>query len=90
VGETPNLAARLQALAEPSGVVIATSTRRLVGKIFDYRDLGALDVKGIAEPVEARALCHGVPWPVQLPAPYEIHGAAHQWPPQRSSGGRSP
>src|ERR1700751_245705 len=51
VGETPNLAARLQALAEPSAVVIATSTRRLVGEIFDYRDLGALDVKGIAGPV---------------------------------------
>jgi len=51
VGETPNLAARLQALAEPSAVLIATSTRRLVGEIFDYRDLGALDVKGIAGPV---------------------------------------
>src|SRR5271168_1372037 len=53
VGETPNLAARLQALAEPSAVVIAAGTRRLVGEIFEYRDLGAVEVKGIAGPVEA-------------------------------------
>src|ERR1700731_4708527 len=53
VGETPNLAARLQALAEPNAVVIAAGTRGLVGEIFDYRDLGALDVKGIAGPVPA-------------------------------------
>jgi class 3 adenylate cyclase/predicted ATPase len=51
VGETPNLAARLQALAEPGAVVIATGTRRLVGDLFEYRDLGAVEVKGIAEPV---------------------------------------
>ncbi len=51
VGETPNLAARLQALAEPDGVVIAAGTRRLVGDLFDYRDLGAVEVKGIAAPV---------------------------------------
>ena len=51
VGETPNLAARLQALAEPDAVVIAASTRRLVGDLFEYRDLGAVEVKGIAEPV---------------------------------------
>src|SRR5437667_7668083 len=53
VGETPNLAARLQALAEPDAVVIAASTRRLVGDLFDYRDLGAVAVKGIAGPVPA-------------------------------------
>src|SRR5215475_4112865 len=40
VGETPNLAARLQALAEPGAVVIAAATRRLTGGLFDYRDLG--------------------------------------------------
>jgi class 3 adenylate cyclase len=51
VGETPNLAARLQALAEPNTVLIAESTRRLVGALFEYRDLGAVDVKGLAEPV---------------------------------------
>jgi class 3 adenylate cyclase len=51
VGETPNLAARLQALAEPDAVVIAAGTRRLVGDLFEYRDLGAVEVKGIAAPV---------------------------------------
>jgi class 3 adenylate cyclase/predicted ATPase len=54
VGETPNLAARLQALAEPGAVVIAAGTRRLVGDLFEYRDLGAVEVKGIAGPVPAR------------------------------------
>jgi class 3 adenylate cyclase/predicted ATPase len=53
VGETPNLAARLQALAEPDAVVIAAGTRRLVGDLFEYRDLGAVEVKGIAPPVSA-------------------------------------
>ena len=53
VGETPNLAARLQALAEPTAVVIAAGTRRLVGDLFEYRDLGAAEVKGIAGPVPA-------------------------------------
>jgi class 3 adenylate cyclase/predicted ATPase len=51
VGETPNLAARLQTLAEPDAVVIAAGTRRLVGDLFEYRDLGAVDVKGITAPV---------------------------------------
>jgi class 3 adenylate cyclase len=51
VGETPNLAARLQALAEPDTIVIAAGTRRLVGDLFDYRDLGAVQVRGIAAPV---------------------------------------
>src|SRR5215469_5650552 len=53
VGETPNLAARLQALAEPQAVVIAAGTRRLVGGLFEYRDLGAVEVKGIVAPVSA-------------------------------------
>src|SRR5580700_9234956 len=53
VGETPNLAARLQTLAEPDTVVIAAGTRRLVGDLFEYRDLGAVEVKGIAGPVPA-------------------------------------
>jgi class 3 adenylate cyclase/tetratricopeptide (TPR) repeat protein len=57
VGETPNLAARLQALAEPGTVVIAPSTRRLTGGLFDYADLGAVEIKGLAAPVAAsRAL----------------------------------
>ena len=53
VGETPNLAARLQALAEPDAVVIAAGTRRLIGDLFECRDLGLVDVKGIAAPVPA-------------------------------------
>jgi len=53
VGETPNLAARLQALAEPGAVVIAAATRRLTGGLFDYRDLGATALKGFAGNVPA-------------------------------------
>jgi class 3 adenylate cyclase/predicted ATPase len=53
VGETPNLAARLQGLAEPDTVVIAAGTRRLLGDLFEYRDLGAVEVKGIAAAVPA-------------------------------------
>jgi class 3 adenylate cyclase len=50
VGETPNLAARLQALAEPNSVIIAESTRQLVGNLFEFEDLGAKDLKGILRP----------------------------------------
>ena len=46
VGETPNLAARLQALAEPGTVVIGPQTRRLLGDLFECHDLGAIQVKG--------------------------------------------
>jgi class 3 adenylate cyclase len=45
VGETPNLAARLQALAEPGALVIASSTRALTGGLFEYRDLGTVSLK---------------------------------------------
>src|SRR4029077_13357446 len=51
VGETPNLAARLQGVAEPNSVVIAESTRRLVGNLFEFEDLGAKELKGVAGPV---------------------------------------
>jgi class 3 adenylate cyclase/predicted ATPase len=53
VGETPNLAARLQAIAEPGAVVIAESTRRLIGNLFEAQDLGAKALKGIPGPVRA-------------------------------------
>jgi class 3 adenylate cyclase/tetratricopeptide (TPR) repeat protein len=56
VGETPNVAARLQPLAEPGTIVVATSTRRLLGDRFHLRDLGRHEVKGIAEPVAAWAV----------------------------------
>ena len=55
VGETPNLAARLQGIADPNIVVIAESTRKLLGNLFELQDLGAKDVKGIAEPVRTWA-----------------------------------
>src|SRR5262249_32938115 len=53
VGETPNLAARLQGMAEPNTVVIAEATRRLLGNLFELKDLGARDLKGVAEPLRA-------------------------------------
>ena len=53
VGDTPNLAARLQTLAEPGTVVIASSTRALIGGLFEYRDLGTVALKGFAEDVPA-------------------------------------
>ena len=55
VGETPNLAARLQGVAQPNSVVISESTRKLVGNLFELQDLGAQDLKGIAGSVRAWA-----------------------------------
>ena len=55
VGETPNLAARLQGIAQPNTVVIADGTRRLLGNLFELQDLGPTDLKGIAGPVRAWA-----------------------------------
>ena len=51
VGETPNLAARLQAAAEPNSVFIATSTRRLLGGLFECTDLGERQLKGFSAPI---------------------------------------
>ena len=53
VGETPNLAARLQALAAPGSVIISQATQRLIGGLFELTDLGSLRVKGFAEPLAA-------------------------------------
>jgi class 3 adenylate cyclase/predicted ATPase len=55
VGETPNLAARLQGIAEPNMVVIAEGTRKLLGNLFEFEDLGPKNLKGIAGPVRAWA-----------------------------------
>jgi class 3 adenylate cyclase len=55
IGDTPNLAARLQSIAEPDTVVVADGTRRLLGNLFELRDLGARDLKGIAGPARAWA-----------------------------------
>src|SRR5271165_1347424 len=53
VGETPNLAARMQALAEPGSVVIAEATRRLLGGVFELKPLGVQTLKGFHAPVPA-------------------------------------
>jgi class 3 adenylate cyclase len=63
VGETPNFAARLQGVAEPNSVMIAESTRKLVGNLFELEDLGAKDLKGISGTVRA--------WAVLRPASVE-------------------
>ena len=55
LGETPNLAARLQGIAESNAVVVAEGTRRLLGNMFELQDLGARDLKGISGPVRAWA-----------------------------------
>ena len=61
VGETPNLAARLQALADKNAVVIGPRTHELAGGGFEYQDLGAHTLKGIAEPVQAWRVVASVP-----------------------------
>jgi len=55
VGETPNLAARLQGFAEPNSVVIAESTRKLMGNLFELRDIGPQELKGLSGAVRAWA-----------------------------------
>ena len=52
-GETPNLAARLQSLAEPNTVLIDENTRRLIGGLFEYHDLGAVEARGFTGMVSA-------------------------------------
>ena len=51
VGETPDLAARLQGIADPGAVVIAEGTRRLLGNLFELDDLGTMNLKGVGRPV---------------------------------------
>jgi class 3 adenylate cyclase/tetratricopeptide (TPR) repeat protein len=55
IGETPNLAARLQGIAEPNTIVIAEGTRKLLGNLFELQDLGAKEIKGIAGSVRVWA-----------------------------------
>jgi class 3 adenylate cyclase len=72
VGETPNLAARLQGIAEPNTVVIAQSTRKLLGNLFDLQDLGRQDLKGIGGPVKAWAVLR----PASIESRFEaLHGS---------------
>jgi class 3 adenylate cyclase/tetratricopeptide (TPR) repeat protein len=56
VGDAPNVAARLQALAEPGAVVVAASTRRLLGDLFTFQNLGHREVKGMSEPIAVWAV----------------------------------
>jgi class 3 adenylate cyclase len=56
LGHTPNLAARLQTIAEPGMAVIAEVTRGLVGELFDYKPLGPIELKGVPTPVNAWAV----------------------------------
>ena len=62
VGETPNLAARLQGMAEPNSVVIAENTRKLLGNLFEFEDLGAQDLKGISGLCERGRHCVRLRW----------------------------
>ena len=55
VGDTPNLAARLQVVAAADSVVLADETRRLLGNLFELSDLGTFNLKGIANPTRAWA-----------------------------------
>ena len=56
VGATPHLAARLQGIAEPDNLVISDGTRRLLGSLYDMKDLGTVELKGIAGPTRAWAV----------------------------------
>ena len=73
VGDTPNLAARLQGIAEPDGVVIDEGTRELLGNLFELQDLGTRDLKGIARPARAWAALGANPVASHFEA---LHGTA--------------
>ena len=73
VGETLNLALRLQGIADPNTVVIAESTQSLLGNLFEFQDLGVQDLKGVADPVRASAALR----PSSVESRFEaLHGAA--------------
>ena len=91
VGDTPNLAARLQALADPGTVVISASTRRLAAGHFEYRDLGPVALKGLGQPVMAWQVLgpsavesrfeaeHGISLPPLLGRDEEIELLSRRW-----------
>jgi class 3 adenylate cyclase/tetratricopeptide (TPR) repeat protein len=72
-GDTPNLAARLQTLAEPGTIVIADATKRLIGRVFNLRDLGAVEVKGLRQ----RQQIWGVEGVASAEARFETVRATH-------------
>ena len=61
VGETPNLAARLQSIGQPGSVIVADATRRVVGGQFTYRRLGHFSLKGFPAPVQAHEVVEELP-----------------------------
>ena len=69
VGETPNLTARLQAAATPGTIAIDTTTRLLLGGLFEYRDLGGIEAKGFANRVQA----YEVVRPSMVESRFEAH-----------------
>jgi class 3 adenylate cyclase len=69
VGETPNLAARLQSLAQPNAIVISSATRRLIGENFDFEEISPQILKGFAKPIAA--------WRVLRPSSLESRFEAH-------------
>jgi class 3 adenylate cyclase len=91
VGDTPNLAARLQALAEVGTVVISASTRRLTAGHFEYRDLGPVALKGLTQPIAAWQVLgpsavesrfeaeHGISLPRLLGRDEEIELLSRRW-----------
>ena len=93
VGETPNLAARLQALARPGEVVVADGTRRLIGRLFELADLGRHELKGFAAPQAAFRVVG------ERPGRNQVRGAARGprpstqlrtfWPPRSKLAGGS-
>src|SRR5262249_23101577 len=72
IGETTNLVARLQAIAEPNSLVISPVTHRLVGALFDYRDLGRHALKGFPNPVHVRQVLG----PSKVESRFEAHHQA--------------
>jgi class 3 adenylate cyclase/tetratricopeptide (TPR) repeat protein len=99
VGETPNLAARLQSLAPPGAVVIAPATKRLLGNEFNLSDLGPQNLKGFAAPVaawqvlgtsavESRFEAHGTGDTPLIGRSDELRLLAQRWEQARSGGGQ--
>src|SRR5262249_37321728 len=58
LGETPNLAARLQGIAAPNTLVISAATLQLLGGFFTYQSLGTPLLKGLAQPIEIYQVLH--------------------------------
>jgi class 3 adenylate cyclase/pimeloyl-ACP methyl ester carboxylesterase len=73
VGETPNLAARLQTVAQPGNVVIAPITRRLLGRVFEMEDLGPQELKGFAQPVPVSRVIRESPTESRFRAQRGVH-----------------